>query len=111
MIGWCADKDVSLPPLDALSDTGLIIDGVACGFLYLTNSSVGILEGYFANPGIDKNDRSKALNWITIHLIDLAKTKGVKVIKCDSKIDAVIDRALSFGFRDVGKYTVLMKEL
>ena len=31
---WYADKDVNVPPLECLSETGFIVDDVACGFLY-----------------------------------------------------------------------------
>lgn len=111
LVQWSADRDVGLPPLDALSTIGLIVDDVATGFLYFTNSSVALLEGFIANPKADKNDRDSAINWITLNLMDLAKANGVKVLKCESKIETVINRAYNLGFEDKGESRVLIKEL
>lgn len=111
LASWAADRDVSLPPLDALSTIGLIVDDVAAGFLYFTNSSIALLEGFIANPKTDKNDRDSAVNWITLNLIELAKSNGVKILKCDTKIETVINRAYNFGFEDKGTARVLIKEL
>lgn len=111
VMGWAADMEVGCPSLDALSDIGFIVDDTAVGFLYLTNSSVGLLEGFMANPKSDKNDRDSAINWITLNLLDVAKVKGVKLLKCETKLETVISRAFNFGFKEIGQFRVLLKEL
>lgn len=103
--------EVKPPPLELLSDIGLIIDDIACGFLYTTNSKLGILEAFISNPYSDKNDRDLALNRITLDLIDIAKSKGIKVLKCDTKIDAIVNRAIKFGFVNIGQFKTLIKEI
>lgn len=108
---WYADKDVNVPPLECLSETGFIVDDVACGFLYLTNSAVGLLEAFYANPESDKIDRDLALNSITLELIELAVVNGCNVLKCETKLDAISKRAVAFGFIDVGYFKTFMKEI
>lgn len=108
---WFKLRDVPVPPLEILSNHGYIVDNVAVGFLYLTNSSVAIIDGYCTNPEIDKNARDNALNWITIHLTAYAKNSGCKLLKCDSKIKEVITRAKNHGFKEIGQFTCLVKEL
>jgi hypothetical protein len=108
---WCIDREVGVPQIECLSELGLIVDGVACGFLYLTNSAVGLLEAFYANPDADKIDRDLALNSITLELIEMAVLNGCKVLKCETKLDAISKRAIEFGFIDVGNFKTLMKEI
>lgn len=108
---WGNNRDVSPPQLELLPTTGFIVDDVACGFLYLTNSAVGFLEAFMANPKADKNNRSEALNSITLKLIELAEVNQCKVLKCDTKIDAIVNRAKSFGFTELVGFKTFVKEL
>lgn len=109
--GWSNDREVKAPPLEYLPSTGYIVDGVACGFLYLTNSAVGLLEGFITNPNADKNDRNKALDSITLKLIELAELNSCKILKCETKIDAIVNRAKDFGFTELIGFKTLMKEI
>lgn len=108
---WFRLREVPVPPLEFLSNHGYIVDDVAAGFLYLTNSAVGIIDGYVTNPESDKSARDNALDWITIHLTAYAKNSGCKLLKCDSKIKEVIIRAKDHGFKEIGQFTCLAKEL
>jgi hypothetical protein len=108
---WLNGWKIKPPAADTLSDIGYIVDDTACGFLYLTNSSVGLLEGFVSNPKSDKNDRDSAINWITLNLIDHARSEGVKVLKCETKLEEVINRANNFGFNEIGQFKVMMREL
>lgn len=111
LTGWYKLRDAPVPPIEFFSDHGYIMDGVAAGFLYLTNSAVAIIDGYISNPESDKNTRDNALDWITIHLTAHAKTAGYKLIKCDSKLKEVITRAKDHGFKEIGQFTCLVKDL
>ena len=108
---WGYNRDVKAPPLALLPSTGFIVDDVACGFVYLTNSAIGILEGFIANPDADKNDRSEALDSITLKLMELAEINGCKVLKCETKLDAIVNRAKDFGFKELVGFKTLIKEL
>lgn len=108
---WCFDRDVEAPPIELLSDTGIIVDEIAVGFLYLTNSAVGMLEGFLTNPKADKNDRNEALNSITLNLIKLAEQSGCKLLKCDTRAEEIVNRAKSFGFNELGQYKTCVREL
>lgn len=99
------------PPPEFFSDTGFIVDDVAAGFLYLTNSGIGIIDGYISNAMADKFDRDNAVNLITMNLIASARTAGIKLLKCDSQNKKVINRAKDHGFREIGLFTSLVKEM
>ena len=98
-------------PMGMIPDTGFIYPGVAAGFVYTTNTQVAIIEGYYTNPQSTKEERDTALNEITEALLRKITLLGVKYVKCDSCIPAVIERAKRFGFKDVGTFTSLFKEL
>jgi hypothetical protein len=108
---WGCARDVAPPPIGLLSDLGLIVDDVAAGFLYITNSDICFLEGFITNPEADKNDRHEALNGITLELINLAKEAGCKLIKCDTRLDKIVTRAKDFGFVELGQYKTFIREL
>lgn len=111
LTGWFKHREMNVPPLEILSDVGYIVDDVAAGFIYKTNSSMAIIDCYVTNPSSDKKDRDIALDWITIHLTAYAKNCGYKLVKCDSKVEKVIKRAINHGFKEVGTFTSLVKEL
>jgi len=111
LTGWFKHREMNVPPQDFLSSMGYIVDNVAAGFIYTTNSCVAIIDTYITNPDSDKKDRDIALDWITIHLTAYAKNGGYKIVKCDSSIKKVIKRATNHGFKEVGQFTSLVKEL
>jgi len=111
LTGWFRQRELPVPPLDFLPKTGYIIDNVGAGFIYLTDSSLAIIDCYITNPESDKNTRDNALNWITIQLTAYAKSLGFKLIKCESQIQEVINRAKNNGFKEIGQFTSLAKEL
>lgn len=108
---WVEVRGGSLPNRDLFPPTGFIVDGIACGFIYFTNSSVCILDCYLSNPFTDKELRDEALNLITTELIKYAKSHGCKLLKCDTKLDVIKKRALKHGFKPLGAYENFSMEL
>ena len=86
LTGWFKHREMNVPPLDLLSNVGFIADDIAAGFIYTTNSSIAIIDCYISNPDSDIDDRNRALELITIHLISYAKNCGFKLVKCDTTI-------------------------
>ena len=90
---------------------GFIVDDVAAGFVYLTDSTVAILDCYISNPDSPPEARSQALDAITEKLIDVAMRSRCHLIKCESQIEAIKTRALKFGFRSVGAHEMFAKDI
>jgi hypothetical protein len=108
---WFKAHGMPSPSADLLPSNGFIVPGVAAGFVYLTDSSVSILDSFISNPDSDDDDRSDAIDWIAIHLTNLAMMNGTKLLICNTKIKAVRDRVLTLGFTDTGKHDSFAKEL
>lgn len=91
--------------------TGFIVEKVAAGFLYITDSSVSIIDCYISNPKADLKSRSNALDAITRALITCAKEYDTKVLKCDTQLEAIKSRAVKHGFKPVGSFDAFAMEL
>ncbi len=101
----CPKVDNSLLP-----GVGFIADEMAAGFLYQTDSSLCLLDGYVSNPLTYKEDRDKALNCITQALLTEAKRLGFKKILAFTTVEAIATRAMINGFHLEGPQILLTQE-
>lgn len=108
---WFGMREFRFPDKSIFPKTGFIVDGVAAGFIYFTDSSVAIIDFYISNPDTDPDTRSDALNAVTEALIKSAIFNRCKIIKCDTKLEAVRQRALDHGFDALGTYESFMMEI
>lgn len=108
---WCEARGHKMPDRSLFPRTGFIIDGTAVGFLYFTDSAVAIIDCYISNPDADSKTRSDALDAITVALTQCARFHKCKVIKCDTKLEAIKQRALRHGFKMLGAHDSFAMEL
>lgn len=108
---WFRGWDLPPPPVEFLSNVGFIVPGVAAGYLYITNSKIGIIDSYISNVKASKMERKEAIDMITSDIITLAKELGIKILKCDSTYESIKVRAKNFGFKEIGNYTCFAKEI
>lgn len=95
---WYHERKGENFPKTHLSHTGIIIPGVAVGFLIQTDANFGILEPFISNPAASKDDRDRALTMILNTLTDLAKVMDYQIIYGFSTSRPMVDRAISQGF-------------
>jgi hypothetical protein len=108
---WFEARGTKMPPRSLFPRSGFIIDDVAAGFLYFTDSTVAIIDSYVSNPLSEPKTRSDALDAITLALIGFARFHGVKLVKCDTKLEVIKTRALGHGFKATGSYESFALEL
>lgn len=83
----------------ALPAIGHIVDGVACGFVYQTDSCVAFLDGFVTNPDADADDRGRALEAIWGALMADCQQRGVRLIVGQSSDYGFAKHAIDFfGF-------------
>lgn len=87
-----------------LPECGFIVEGVAAGFIYLTDASMAILEGFVANPALIHEERDAALDEITKRLMLYAKEKEKILLMAYTTRPEISDRAKRHGFVSVGTY-------
>lgn len=108
---WLTLRDMPPIPEWSLPPHGMIVEGVACGFLIVMDNNFGMLDFYISNPHSDKSSRDKALDHITHDLINLGKDLSLKMILCSTKSRAVKERARKHGFRSDGQFTNFILEV
>lgn len=96
---WYLKRNQEVMPSQFIPWTGFIVDGVAAGFLYLTQVPIGILDNFISHPDSDPEIRDWALDKITERLVEMAKECGTEMIRCDTEIDSVANRAKKHGFQ------------
>lgn len=77
---WWFQHDWPTLPREALPKTGFIVDGLAAGFLYKTDSTFAILEFIVGNPEANKEKRRQAIDLVVKELLNEAKNDGFKLI-------------------------------
>jgi hypothetical protein len=97
------------PPKSLLPHIGYMVDDVACGFIYFTDSKIAIIDNFITNKQSNKEERDAALDEITNALMGSAKTAGCKLVKCDSDIDSIKKRAVKMGFTTIGVFTAFAR--
>jgi hypothetical protein len=85
--------------VDDLPRLGVIVPGVAVGFLRRCEGSQGILDNYLTNPNAPAQERDEALSLITKTLISVAKSQGVKHLLAYTRDKNTEMRAKRFGFQ------------
>lgn len=90
---------------------GMIVPGVAAGFLYSTDSSVCFIEGFVSNPEASVMERGRALRDIGAGLLLLAKRLGFSRAVSTTQSDGIAALGRRLGFRDDGLHHVLRHEL
>ena len=101
---WLSKHSFALPPENMLPvKTGFIVEGIACGFLYITNSSLGWLEWVFSNPEKPKEERDQALDLIFNKAQERAKELGISALFSAAGIPAYAKILERNGFKETDK--------
>ncbi len=109
--GWFKAHGLSCPDLSHLPVHGFIVPEIAAGFIYMTDSTISILDCFISNPHSDDKRRDMAIDLIVLNLAKHAKIKGTKILITNTRIQAVRLRALDLGFNETGKHFSFVKEL
>lgn len=108
---WFELRAMPVPDRSIFPKVGFIVNKIAAGFIYFTDSSIAIIDGYISNPKSDTRDRNEALDSITGALIMFARQHKVKLLKCDTALDSIKIRAEASGFKRIGAFDSFKMEL
>ena len=98
------------PPLLAsqIPEWGFIVPHLACGFLYRAEAGLGFLENFSASPSAWGKDRSWALDVVSEEILRVAPGLGVTQLLALTKLEAIAQRAVKFGFHCTSKDSYLL---
>lgn len=111
LVAMFHSHNLSAPPPSHLPSIGFIEDDTAAGFIYLTDSAIAIIDNFVTAKQSKREERDKALDEIVVSLLDAAKSAGCEIVKCDTTIHAVKQRATAHGFDCIGSYQVFSRSV
>lgn len=107
---WYALRGKQPPSPAILSDLGYIADDRVCGFLYLTNSNMAMIEGIVANPESVPSLRRESLTKLVGYMIDTALLLGYENIFGISQHPSIAREAERFGFKTADYKIYMIRE-
>lgn len=112
MQDWYLNRGLECPPIQAIPRDGFICDGIAAGFLYVTEGKqIGLLEGYITSDKATYSDRQQGLDLVTKALIEEAKQQNISKILAFTTAQVIYDRAIDNGFHYIDNFHCLAKSL
>lgn len=99
---WNQHKWIVIPE-NALPVHGMIVDDVACAWLYLADGGLCLLEWYISNKDANREDRGEALELIIDELIKIAEDKNQMYIISSVMIPRLAKRLEDKGFQVTDK--------
>lgn len=90
----------------------MIEPGVACGWLYETDSDVVILEGFVTNPKATLRARHRAVDAIAGCLLEHARGTGAKRVLASFQSSGISKIAKKrHGMRSIGLHELMAREV
>lgn len=109
---WLHFYDAEPIEPDFLPPTGFVVEGLAMGFLYRSDTKMAQIETLVANVYAPVEERDMATDLVVTALIEEARAAGFRTLVGTTKLDAVVKRALKHGFTvDDGPYRLVTRVL
>ena len=109
---WTRWYEMTPLPLQFLPQSGFVVEGVAMGFLYRTDSKMALIENLAANPKLPRDTVTQGLDAVVTAIAEEGRCLGFEVLIGYTNVKAVIERALRHGFTtDDEKFQVVTKVL
>ncbi len=109
---WTLYYGIPALPIQFLPQSGFVIDDVAMGFMYRTDSKLAWIENLAANPTLPRETRTLGLDAVVAAIVDEGRALGFEVLIGYTNVGAVIERAVRHGFTtDEEKFQVVTKLL
>lgn len=106
LASWWEAHGWPVIPMSSLPARGLLVgeeNPVVAGFLYITDSDIGIMEWIVSDPKSSIFERSKSLDYLIEELCTLGKTLGCRLLLTFLKHDGLMKRVEKLGFVQTDK--------
>lgn len=77
---WYHARNMAAPLPDSLPTLGFVVDGKVAGWLYQTDSTVALVDGFIASPDTLPSSRKQAIEVLAGLLLDLAHSLGYHTV-------------------------------
>ena len=111
LAAWVGLASTDELDLSYLPPTGVVVDRMVAGFLYLTDSCVAYFDNFISDPSSTGESRSAAMDVMVSELLLAAKAAGAKVVVFCTARPGLVARTARMGFQPESGYTFMKKEL
>lgn len=112
LCAWMRFYDLEPIVPEFLPPTGFVVQGLAMGFLYKTDTRIALLETLVSNGYAPRAQRDAATDAVVAAILEAARAGGFHIIQGYTTVGAVVDRALRHGFTvDDGPYRIVTRVL
>lgn len=108
---WLLSRGLSTLTWEKLPKCGVIMDGVAAGFLIKTDFDTAYIDFLISNPDTGREQRARGIDEVVWNLQQMAKDQGYKKIQATTQIQAVRARIKKEGGQYLGEFSSFVKEL
>lgn len=95
---WLNARGQRIPDKALFSDLGCVVDGIAVGFLFLTNSRQAYIDHIAADPAAPKAKRDLALKFMLKFLEETAKETGALLVTTLTRNPSMARRLGEVGY-------------
>ena len=111
VVEWMESRALDPLPKDVIPEIGGIVDGIAVGFIYKTDSKMAYMEHYISNPFAERHSRKQAMQMVTAYLIKQARDAGFTYLYANSDKTTICTLAKENGFKYIGNQLAFLREL
>lgn len=104
---WYAARGEIALPLECFPRTGLILPGVAAGFLYATDSALALIDCVVTNPEASPMARGRAVSGVLRALLDEAGKQGFRIVAGSTRYRGMRRSAERIGFKYTGDFAMM----
>lgn len=108
---WLMARGEPLLGPEFLPEVGMIVPGVAAGFLYRAEGKMALLEHFVTNRTESRINREEAVSLIADSLVEIAKAEGFSVVVAITRALPIIKHCDNKGFKCLGPHGVYLKEI
>ncbi len=109
---WYQDHGQQMMDKDLYPKIGLVINDIVAGFLYQTDSKLGIVENYISDKNSTKEQREEAIIELTGELFKIAKEMGCSTLISFTSNKGLLEKQPSLGYTVIAKdMNVIMRRL
>jgi hypothetical protein len=98
LCGWWEAWGWIPPPKDFLPEIGVIVDEVAAGFLYISNSKISWVDWIVSDKNYRGEDRDDIINVVLASLEEISKDYDTKFLYSLIKHEKLMEKYQSMGY-------------
>jgi hypothetical protein len=107
---WYHARDMVAPLPDALPTLGFVVDDKVAGWLYQTDSTIALVDGFISSPASLPSSRKQAVETLAAVLLDLATSLGYSTVLATTSHPTIKKIANKHNFKETSQTLYILNE-